>query len=299
VTTREKPHPALAHRCPFCSAEPGQQCRAHRGRGRELDRPHSRRIQLARPLPERQPKPPLNALCCECGSLRTVSADYCFRRGDPNRSTDGFGDHPRGWRYTGTLLCSACGLRTRHALLRTDQYRDSTEAYQRYALGGEWPGRQEWAPDRKRLRERYFKQFPRNPKLWHRFDAADADRLRSEGQTHMPAVCGAVAEIPRSWKKKTPEGELIKPGRIDWDTEFEDHDTGMWWVDMQCVDCLRVANDRRVARAREDLARLISWYFVRADRLNAAEVQELRTFLQAAADRAFQRWQNDSQRSQK
>jgi hypothetical protein len=297
MTTVEKPHPSLSHRCPFCSAEPGQPCRAHRGRGRELGWPHSRRLQLADPLPASQPKPPVNALCCECGNLRTVSAAYCFRRGDPNRSTDGFGDHPRGWRYTGTLLCSTCGRRTRHAVLRSDQYRDSAETWQRYALGGQWEGK--YPPDRNRLREAYFKQFPRNPKLWHRFETAEADRLRAEGQTHMSAVCGAVAEIPRSWKKKTPDGELLKPDRIDWDTEFEDPDTGMWWVDMQCVDCLRVANERRRKRSREQLAELISWYFVHAGRLNDDEVSEVRRCLEDAGDRAYQRWLKDRQRSQK
>ena len=46
-------------------------------------------------------------------------------------------DHPLGWRVTGTLKCSNCGTKTRHALLREDdKYRNSMERQQYVALGG-------------------------------------------------------------------------------------------------------------------------------------------------------------------
>lgn len=53
---------------------------------------------------------------------------------------------------------------------------------------------------------------------------------------------------------------MAQPREIDWDTEFEDPETSLWWVDMSCVDCLRVANDRRRARRRERLEHLLAWF---------------------------------------
>jgi hypothetical protein len=68
----------------------------------------------------------VRALCCECGNLRTVSANYGPPR-DGNHSVEGCAD-PRGWRVTGTLKCSICKVKTRHALLRDgDKRRDSAE----------------------------------------------------------------------------------------------------------------------------------------------------------------------------
>jgi hypothetical protein len=67
------------------------------------------------------------ALCCECGNLRTVAANYNPPR-DANRTMEWV--DPRGWRMTGTLKCPICATRTRHALLRdTDepQLRDYAE----------------------------------------------------------------------------------------------------------------------------------------------------------------------------
>jgi hypothetical protein len=69
----------------------------------------------------------VRALCCECGNLRTVSANHRSRN-DDNRSGECV-DDPRGWRCTGTLRCSECGSKTRHALLRDacGQFRDFAE----------------------------------------------------------------------------------------------------------------------------------------------------------------------------
>ena len=68
----------------------------------------------------------VRALCCECGNLRTVSAKYSPPR-DDNRATE-FGD-PRLWRWTGTVKCSVCKTRTRHAIIRDNcpEYRDAAE----------------------------------------------------------------------------------------------------------------------------------------------------------------------------
>jgi hypothetical protein len=63
--------------------------------------------------------PTVRALCCECGNLRTVSANCSFRRDDNKTCDNDDRRHPgRFWRMTGTLKCSACKAATRHALLR-------------------------------------------------------------------------------------------------------------------------------------------------------------------------------------
>ncbi|MGD9517836.1 hypothetical protein [Mycolicibacterium sp.] len=214
------------------------------------------------------------ALCCVCGNLRTVSPDY-HRSNDPNY---GYGDQARskGWRDTQTLKCDACEDRTRHALLRPTHVGDPDydEKRQRYILGGEWPD--QYAPDRERLRAEYFALFPRNPKLSHRFWTKEADELRANGETHMVALCGATAEIPKKWstKKRDPD-ELIEPDRIDWDTEFEDPATGLWWIDMDCVDCLRVANERRHTRRRQLLESWLAWFACHPETIPDAEADAL------------------------
>ena len=61
------------------------------------------------------------ALCCGCGTQRTVSADYSFRRDDNKSCDDDDHWHPgHFWRMTGTLKCSARKAMTRHALLRDE-----------------------------------------------------------------------------------------------------------------------------------------------------------------------------------
>src|ERR1700733_5940133 len=107
MTITPGPHPALAHRCPFCHAEPGVLCRSCRGRGSELKRPHIRRLALTRdeaPVVVRPPR--RQALCCVCGQLRTFDRarrcrweNYWFRW-----------QVDRDWhRETGELKCDQCG----------------------------------------------------------------------------------------------------------------------------------------------------------------------------------------------
>lgn len=74
------------------------------------------------------------ALCCVCGTLRTVSARYSPRLDENHTFDDGDRDQPgRFWRMTCTLKCATCGHSARHALLRDDvapAYRDGAEARQ-------------------------------------------------------------------------------------------------------------------------------------------------------------------------
>lgn len=285
---RQTQQEALKHRCPFCHADPGQSCRTHRGRGREVDWPHSRRIALNSP-PKQTPRQ--QALCCECGEVRTVSVDH-YKAADPNRAGGGVFDDPRGWHNTVTLKCSNCGRQTRHAKTGPGRYGtgiDFAEAYQRYVLTGVWEGK--WAPDRAALQAKYFAQFPRNPKLSHRYYLADASECRAAGQTRMKALCGADMGVPTEAcdksPEKTPEGELHKPDRIDWDTEFEDAETGLWWVDMQCVDCLRVSNDSRRKKRREQMHWLLAYFVIKEnDLIPDSDVGELVEHLEKLFEQA-------------
>jgi hypothetical protein len=72
----------------------------------------------------------VRALCCYCGNLRTISANYHYRL-DENRSNDAGPDRERhGWRMTGTLKCSVCKRPARHAVLRDEDgphMRDNAE----------------------------------------------------------------------------------------------------------------------------------------------------------------------------
>lgn len=276
MTTTE-PHPALAHRCPFCGAAPNQPCRTHRGRGAETGL-HSRRIGLAFADPAETPKPPRQALCCDCGNLRTVGRNY-YRSNDENRGGGLFND-PRGWFNTGTLKCSRCGGCTRHALLGVDDELDYAEAYQSYVLGGASPF--DWEPERESLRERYFAQFPRNPKLSHWYVISEAKAVWEAGDRTVTALCGETMTLhrePGSSEPSTPADQLVDPGRIHWDTEFEDTETGLWWVDMDCVNCLRVSNTRRLERKRTELLAQLVEVAGAVKSMDAADVAELREHL--------------------
>lgn len=262
MTTTE-PHPALAHHCPFCGADPGRPCRTHRGRGHEVDHPHSRRITLARPdiqAIESAAKEPVNALCCECGQLRTVSADYSRYR-DPNHADSDQG-RTGGWRLTQTLKCSACGDRTRHALLRRHDapYRDADEQRQQWILGHDVDG---WGSDRGWARAEYFAQFPRNPYAHHWYVVDEAQAAWDKGERVVTSLCGEPMTLHRDPKTARsgdiPMAQLVEPEEVR-DIEYEDETTGLWWEDMTCVNCLRVTNERRRARRMRVLEALLAWF---------------------------------------
>lgn len=260
---------ALQHRCPFCRADAGEPCRtrdkAGRTGGREVDWPHSRRVAMTRTDPPRTVTR-VKALCCTCGEQRTVS-DVYRRSNDPNyhHGPDGTA---AGWRLTQSLQCVNCGERTRHAVLQPeDRPNNYDERVQRYVLGGEWQG--QYPPDRQRLRDEYFALFPRNPNLKHRFVIKTATEAFDEGG-QATALCGVAETIstdPRNWgkykSKKTKRREEARGGFVVaeqlGDTEYEDPETGLWWLDMDCVDCCRVSNELLMAKYRKRL----DWFLLK------------------------------------
>jgi len=190
-----------------------------------------------------------------------VSANFYARSNDPNYSYGSLEDK-RGWRKTVSLKCDACGQSTRHALLpKPGADANGDELQQRFILGGDPPSQYWTDNDRARLRAEYFAQFPRNPQLTHWYWPNEAKEAFAAGEKMITALCGAPMDLdfdPNEKSKRSPNDDLIKPNRIDWDTEFEDHDTGHWWVDMQCVDCLAVVNRLRLKnQRREVLAKLL------------------------------------------
>ena len=100
-------------------------------------------------------------------------------------------------------------------------------------------------------------QFPRNPYLHHRRWRSETREAWQAGRREVAALCGAPTPLERdpdtTWSEP-PDDELIAPGEVR-DQDYEDPETGLWWVEMDCVDCLRVSNaiqrQIRIRKARD------------------------------------------------
>lgn len=267
MTTTE-PHPALAHPCPFCGADAGQECTTRTGKG--LNQwCHSRRIELTLADEERQQRVPkqVNALCCECGQVRTVS-DHHRKRDDPNAGWGSLGAS-KGWQHTQSLKCEVCGGQTRHAVLRPADcsYRDSDEHWQGIALGDPDTSRYGHLTDLERVRREYREKspFPRNPNLRHRYYVAAATKAWDEGHGKVIALCGEPDTIetdPRTWGEPSKKNRAKYNGYVVAeqlsDIEYSDLETGLEWLDMDCVDCCRVSNRIRRENQRTRLHYLLA-----------------------------------------
>lgn len=300
MSTRNEPHRALAHRCPFCQADPGQPCRKHRGRSDIETRPHSRRIALTRSVEERQLAKRVSALCCVCGNRRTVSDDYS-RYQDPNHAGSARGK-AEGWLKTQTLKCEACGDRTRHALLNPSdaRWRDWDEDRQRIALGDDDTSKYPMGEENiERLRREYRELFPRNPYLRHRRFTEDAKKAWAEGHKQVTALCGEQITIhvdPNlpSTKKAEDPGRIVADQLSD--TEYEDPETGLWWLDMACVDCCRVSNNLHWAARRERMIDWIRFLYARPERVPDSDIDSLIAAFEAAAEKTASSDRKDADR---
>jgi hypothetical protein len=229
--TQKSEHPSVSYRCPFCGAEPGAPCRAHRGRGQELDFPHSRRIHLARD--PRPTTPPRQALCCECGTLRT------YRHGRNQRGR--WGD--LNWhRNVCDLKCSTCGRVTTHATVPNTARDDTYELIARGRDPRSSDRGSHWSEEKlRRIQQQYRRGLPRNPYLAHRYWGDDAQAAAEAGGTHASALCGEA--IPIQLDERTG-GVYYYVGRPE---------PGCGWEEVECVDCLRIANDHRRYREHKQL----------------------------------------------
>lgn len=129
--------------------------------------------------------------------------------------------------------------------------------------------------------------FPRNPKLKHWYLPDSAKEAHERGDTHMTAMCGDTMEVPSNYKSRSKRADtdgLVSPKRVDWDTEFEDPDTGMWWVDMDCPNCLRLVNEDRVESERERLEYLLAWFAKHPEKIADNDMWELSEHLERLAE---------------
>lgn len=228
----------------------------------------------------------MNALCCECGNLRT-----CKR--PRNRA---YGHRIDGSeRATGDLKCSACNRVTRHAVLSVAavEYRDMFEADDAVARGTP-PGPDTWLGTNPRalddLRDLYRRAQPQNPYLSHIWCKSDADGARERGETTVRAYCGVRVPLPKNGGRDLTEKDYKPVAQTE---EYEGPD-GEFWVDMDCVDCARVVNDRRRWRRARQVADWLPWVTARVlnGSLPAEDVDELYRALEVIVDRFHQRKAN-------
>jgi hypothetical protein len=222
------------------------------------------------------------ALCCECGQLRT------FKRSRNHHQENYWLSGPvdRDWhRELGDLKCQNCGKVTTHALLHRDGdwAADHAEMLQRVALGGTDPrlDNEHFSHDLARVRERYRQSnFPRNPYVRHRWWKSDEDEARKAGDRWFPGMCGEMVALPETPSKGTDITEFNAPTHITdpcrADHENLDVETGLWWTsDGECVNCLRVRHNRLIAKRRELLNEWLGWLRARPERVPDEHVELL------------------------
>lgn len=184
------------------------------------------------------------ALCCECGNQRA----FKLMR---NRV---FADHETWVRQVGDLKCSACGRVTRHAAVDGSDYH---EQFQLRALGftGNLP-----EAEANRVKDEYRQGLPRNPFLGHIWWIADQKKALKYN-TRLRVHCGDLIDPPPISGASLSDTALRKPKPVrerDFDTEFEDPNTGLFWRDVDCVNCIRVSNALRLERRRKHLKVLMT-----------------------------------------
>ncbi|WP_131822578.1 hypothetical protein [Mycobacteroides chelonae] len=219
---------------------------------------------------------PRQALCCECGQLRTCALPRNHILGGWGLHTP-FGD---GHREVCELKCDHCGRRTRHALLMR-LYQTHDEDMQLVALGDPHEG---YTPDQlDMLRDNYRKGLPRNPFLEHMFYTSDLEKARADGSLTARTLCGEVVAVDDSRFDYGTGYEVRayrKPEEVR-DQEYEDPRTGLWWVEQDCVDCLRVSNQIAARSKRDELLDAVRNLLVNLNSYDTASVERLLSAVQA------------------
>lgn len=220
------------------------------------------------------------ALCCICGALRT------FKRARNYRGENYWFARPANldWeRELGDLKCERCGRITTHALLHAqgDWSADHAERLTRIALGSTSDPMNNDTKVRDRIRSVYRQGRKPNPFLFHRWLKSAENAAREAGQNYVITHCGERHELPETSATISAD-EVAVPDPVQWDQEYEDPATGLWWLEMDCVDCLRVANERRIARRRELLNQWLAWVYAKPDeRVTDDQVDTLIAALEA------------------
>lgn len=223
----------------------------------------------------------MQALCCTCGNLRTC------RRPRNHRQENYWlrGPVDRNWhRETGDLKCSECGRVTRHALIMPagDSFRDHAERITRVALGSTTDPIASHEELRRHVRDAYRQGRQPNPYLKHLWSVSDEEEARKAGRTHIRTRCGEQHPLPK--RSKTYGGNRpLEPDPVRWDQEYEGPD-GQWWIEVDCPDCYRVSNERRLAQRRQQLNDWLAWALGRPDRVPDGQVDSLLAAFEAVGE---------------
>lgn len=195
------------------------------------------------------------ALCCVCGAMRTC------RRPRNHRAENYWLSGPIDrdwWRETGDLKCAECGRVTTHAIIHPekDTFRDHAEMMQRVATGN---SHGHFSADQLDAVASKFRQgMPRNPYLRHYWYRQRAQEAWDAGKDSVIGLCGEPMKLtsdpsgPSAGEQPSDDDDYrqIKPMAVR-DQEYEDSDTGLWWTEGDCVDCLRVWHLELLRQRRE------------------------------------------------
>lgn len=183
----------------------------------------------------------MQALCCLCGELRTC-------RRPRNRKWENYwlqySFDPDWHRETGDLKCDNCGRVTTHAIITGN---DHAEKIREAATGWHYKVLNE--EDRRRIQQRWRQGLPRNPFARHIWWCSDEEKARAAGKSHFQAICKAEIPVPTLTREQRRANgsagygidEFVKPKEFH-DVDREDPDTGLWWFDVDCTDCLYRSN---------------------------------------------------------
>jgi hypothetical protein len=97
----------------------------------------------------------------------------------------------------------------------------------------------------------------------------------------MLALCGESIDTPppERHRRGKPATEPVAPQELT-DTEFEDPETGLWWLDMDCVDCLRVGNRAIAEWQRRRLEHLLLTFLVHPEKVADHQVADVLEYLE-------------------
>lgn len=211
------------------------------------------------------------ALCCTCGTLRTCRRPRNYR---PENYWL-YGPVDRDWhRETGDLKCEKCGRITTHAIITGD---DHAEELRKAATGWKYDCLTDNA--HRRIRAVWRQGTPQNPRKRHLWWAGDREKAFNAGQSHFRAICMAEIPVPKTPPKKGSENnyrhdELVAPNRFH-DVDLEDPDTGLWWYEVDCTDCLYRSNAIALNDQREALKKKVLDIAGKISTLDARTVAEL------------------------
>jgi hypothetical protein len=215
------------------------------------------------------------ALCCVCGTLRTCRRPRNYRY--ENYWLHGTVD--RDWhRETGDLKCDTCGRVTTHAIILPtgDSFRDHAEKLRDAATG--WVLKALTDEGHQRIQQRWREGLPRNPYTRHMWWISDEKKAREAGETHFLAICKERIAVPKKTAAErdssTPIDAFVEPREFH-DVDREDPETGLWWFDMDCTDCLYRANAIALDEKRKALKSKLQSVVDKISALDARTVADL------------------------